>query len=187
MVNVAVQDKYVNGVNVSAVQAVAKDIQSDFELAKCTFRLHNKWINGSINSSNIDGFFGFKKDIAHPNPFSLEVDEPSCLAGSNKAPGPVEYLLHALVGCLTTTMVYHSAIRDIQIDEVDTEVEGDLDLRGFLGISNDVPKGYQNIRVNFKVKTDEQNLDRLKALSKLSPVFDVVSKGTDVQVSVERI
>ena len=83
-------------------------------------------------------------------------------------------------------MVYHAAIRGIRIEELESELEGDLDLQGFLGVSNEVRRGYQNIRVNFKVKTDEENLDRLKALSKLSPVFDVVSNGTDVAISVER-
>ena len=66
------------------------------------------------------------------------------------------------------------------------DLEGDLDLRGFLGISKDVRNGYQAIRVNFRVKTDEQNLDRLKALSKLSPVYDVVTNGTKVAITVER-
>lgn len=98
----------------------------------------------------------------------------------------VEHLLNALAGCLTTTLVYHAAVRGITIEELESELEGDLDLQGFLGISSEVRKGYQNIRVNFKVKTDEKNLDRLKALSKLSPVFDVTSNGTNVTVSVER-
>ena len=68
---------------------------------------------------------------------------------------------------------------------MEAELGGDLDLRGFLGLSKDVRKGYQNIRVNFKVKTDAENLNRLKALSKLSPVFDVTSHGTNVKVNIE--
>ena len=85
---------------------------------------------------------------------------------------------------MTTTMVYHAAVRGIKLDEVESKLEGDIDLKGFLAISDKVRPGYQEIRVNFKVKTDEK-LDRLKALTKLSPVYDVVSNGTSVKVQIE--
>jgi hypothetical protein len=84
-------------------------------------------------------------------------------------------------------MVYHAALRGIQIDELESDLEGDLDLRGFLGLSDDVRRGYEKIRVNFRIKTDAENLDRLKALSKLSPVFDVTSNGTEVEINMERM
>jgi uncharacterized OsmC-like protein len=87
---------------------------------------------------------------------------------------------------LTTTLIYHAAIRGIKIEELESELEGDIDLRGFLGLTNEVRKGYENIRVNFKVKTDEKNIEKLKALSKLSPVFDVTAHGTNVDVRIER-
>ena len=86
---------------------------------------------------------------------------------------------------MTTTMVYHAAVRGIKLEEVESELEGDIDLQGFLAISDEVRPGYQEIRVNFKVKTDE-NVDRLKALTQLSPVYDVVSNGTRVRVQVEK-
>ena len=86
---------------------------------------------------------------------------------------------------MTTTMVYHAAVRGIKLEEVESELEGDIDLKGFLAISDKVRPGYQEIRVNFKVKTDSENVDRLKALTKLSPVYDVVSSGTNVKVQIE--
>ena len=85
---------------------------------------------------------------------------------------------------MTTTMVYHAAVRGIKLEEVESELEGDIDLKGFLAISDKVRPGYQEIRVNFKVKTDIENVDRLKALTKLSPVYDVVSSGTNVKVQI---
>jgi hypothetical protein len=87
---------------------------------------------------------------------------------------------------MTTTMVYHAAVRGIKLEEVESELEGDLDLRGFFGISEEVRPGYQEIRVNFKVKTDAENLKTLKELIKLSPVYDVVSSGTRVNVQIEK-
>jgi hypothetical protein len=86
---------------------------------------------------------------------------------------------------MTTTMVYHAAVRGLKLEEVESELEGDIDLKGFLAISDKVRPGYQEIRVNFKVKTDIENVDRLKALTKLSPVYDVVSSGTNVKVQIE--
>ena len=87
---------------------------------------------------------------------------------------------------MTTTMVYHAAVRGIKLEEVESELEGDIDLKGFLAISDEVRPGYQEVRVNFKVKTDAENVDRLKALTRLSPVYDVVSNGTRVKVQIER-
>jgi hypothetical protein len=87
---------------------------------------------------------------------------------------------------MTTTMVYHAAVRGIKLDEVESELEGDLDLRGFLAITDEVRPGYEEIRVKFKVKTDLEDLKTLKELIRLSPVYDVVSNGTHVDVQIER-
>ena len=82
-------------------------------------------------------------------------------------------------------MVYHAAVRGIKLEEVESKLEGDIDLKGFLAISDNVRPGYQEIRVNFKVKTDNENVDTLKELVKLSPVYDTVSSGTPVKVRIE--
>jgi hypothetical protein len=87
---------------------------------------------------------------------------------------------------MTTTMVYHAAVRGIKLDEVESKLEGDLDLRGFLAITDEVRPGYEEIRVKFKVKTDLEDLETLKELIRLSPVYDVVSNGTNVDVQIER-
>ena len=87
---------------------------------------------------------------------------------------------------MTTTMVYHAAVRGIKLDEVESKLEGDLDLSGFFAIADEVRPGYEEIRVKFKVKTDLEDLDTLKELIRLSPVYDVVSNGTNVDVQIER-
>jgi uncharacterized OsmC-like protein len=176
----------VNGVNVDAVNSTVEAIKGDPDIAKFRFQLHNRWINGGHNQSTVDSFYGAKQENSHLRTFKLDADEPPMLAGEDLGANPVEHLLNALAACLTTTLIYHAAIRGIKIDELESELEGDIDLRGFLGLTNEVKKGYENIRVNFKVKTDEKNIDKLKALSKLSPVFDVTSHGTNVDVRIER-
>ena len=167
-----------NGVDVGAVEGLVEAIQGKPGLAKSKFRAHNTWVNAGHNYSRITGFYSAEKEIPHENTFDLDADEPPILAGEDKGANPVEHLLNALAACLTTTMVYHAAIRGIKIEKLESDLEGDIDLRGFLGLSKDIRRGYSNIRVKFKVKTDPKNLERLRALSKLSPVFDVTSNAT---------
>jgi uncharacterized OsmC-like protein len=175
-----------NGVDVGAVESLIHAIQEKPGRAKSKFRAHNKWVNCGYNKSQISGFYSGEEERSHKHPFELEADEPPVLAGEDKGANPVEHLLHALASCMTTTLVYHAAVRGIKIEEVESDLEGDLDLQGFLGLSDEVRRGYENIRVKFKVKTDAENIERLRALSKLSPVFDVTSKGTKIDVSIER-
>jgi len=105
--------------------------------------------------------------------------------GSN----PVEYLLVALSGCLTTSMIAHAAARGIEIRSVESRYEGDIDLRGFLGLSEDVPVGYQNIKVYFKIDADVSN-DQKEALiqmaQKYSPVFNTITKSAPVSVHLDK-
>ena len=176
----------VNGVDVGVVESTVKAIEEKPDLAKSKFRARNEWVSGGYNRSTINGFYGAGQENYRSKPFVLEADEPPLLAGEDRGANPVEHLLNALAACMTTTMVYHSAIRGIKVEEVESELEGDIDLRGFLGLSDEVRKGYEEIRVKFRVKTDAENVKRLKAFSRLSPVYDVVSKGTRVTVQIEK-
>jgi uncharacterized OsmC-like protein len=96
----------------------------------------------------------------------------------------VEHLLNALAGCVTTSMVAHAAVRGIEIQELESELEGDIDLWGFFGLA-DVPKGYTAIRVKFKVKTAEENIEKLKSLAAFSPVYNTLINGTKVDIQIE--
>jgi uncharacterized OsmC-like protein len=97
----------------------------------------------------------------------------------------VEHLLHALASCLTTSMVAHAAVRGIHIEELEAELEGDIDLNGFLGLDENTPKGYTEIRVRYRVKADPKDLPRLERLCRFSPVFETVSNGARVDVTVD--
>ena len=108
------------------------------------------------------------------------------MLGENSGPNPVEVLLHALAGCMTTTMVYHAAASGITIESVETELEGDLDLHGFLRLDENVRNGYENVRVNFKVKSDASP-EQLADLARISPVFDIVSNPVAVSVDIQTI
>ena len=111
------------------------------------------------------------------------------LLGEDKGPNPVEYLLTGLTGCLTSALIYHAAARGIKIKGIQSRVEGDLDLRGFLGLSPDVKVGYENIRVYFKIDADvseEQKQELIEIAQKYSPVFNTVTNPTSVSVSLEK-
>ena len=177
-------DRIVNGVNVEDVVTLVGAIQASPELANSRFRLTNKWVSGGYNQSRVSGFYSGGEDHEHLQEFVIEADEPPVLAGRDQGANPVEQLMSALVACLTTSMVYHAAVRGIEIRSLESSVEGDIDLRGFLGLSNDVRRGFENIRVNFRVDTDQKNIETLKELMTFSPVFDTTQNGTNVGITI---
>jgi uncharacterized OsmC-like protein len=177
--------RVVNGVNLDTLMTTVKAIKADPDLGASHFRASNKWLGANRNRTTVTGFYGAKQEIAHKQTFELDADEPAILAGSDEGANPVEHLLHALASCVTTSMVAHAAVRGIHLEEVESEVEGDIDLRGFLGLADDVPRGYTDIRVTFKVKADPKDMGRLKELSEFSPVFNTITQGARVDIHVE--
>jgi uncharacterized OsmC-like protein len=158
-------------------------------LADFKFRLHNRWINGGLNRSTIKNFYGAGKDNQREEPFVLDADEPPVLLGQDAAPNPVEYLLHALVACVTTALVYHAAAKGIRLEEVESRAEGEIDLHGFLGLDDNVPRGYKNIRIKFRIKADvpDEQLEELCRLGPTySPVFDSITRAVNVEVGLDR-
>jgi uncharacterized OsmC-like protein len=179
----------VNGVNVDNLLATIDSIKADPAIAKFNFRIQNKWQEAGRNNSTVDTFYGAGHELSRGKSFVLKADEPLILLGTDTAANPVEYLLHALAACLTTSMVYHAAARDIQIEEVESSLEGDIDLRGFLELGN-TRQGYQGIRVNFKIKANVPD-EQLQELAQLgtghSPVFDSITNGVPISVTAERL
>jgi len=176
----------INGVDVDRLFATIDAIKDEGCLAAFRFRARNRWIDGGENRTTVDDYHGAGEDHRRVAPFVLVNDEPPVLLGEDRGANPVEHVLHALAGCLTTSLVFHAAARGVRIDEVETRFEGDLDVRGFLGMKEDVRNGYQAIRVTFHVTGDasEAELAELIALAqKRSPVFDIVSNGVPVMVS----
>jgi uncharacterized OsmC-like protein len=182
----AATSRVMNGVNLDTLMGTVNAIQADPELGACRFRASNTWLAGNHNRSTVKGFYGARQEMAHKKTFTMDADEPAILAGNDDGANPVEHLLHALASCLTTSMVAHAAVRGIRIESLESELEGDLDLRGFLGLDASVPKGYTAIRAKFRVKADPKDMDRIRELAKFSPVFNTLTQGTRVEVSVER-
>jgi len=180
----------VNGVDVQKLFETIAAVKETPGLAKFRFTVDNQWIDGGHNRTTVKNFYGCEQDNAHDQTFIFNADEPPLLLGLDRGANPVEALLHALAGCVTSALVYHAAARGIEIAEVESTLEGDIDLHGFLGIDPACPRGYQEIRFGFRLKgdfTDEQ-LEELRALGpSYSPVFDTVTRAVPVRVSAERM
>ena len=183
------KQRIVNGVNVDALFDTIDAIKDNPVIAEFQFRANNKWINGGHNHTTIKEFYGAQKVHAHEKPFELDADEPPLLLGEDLGPNPVEYALKALAACVTTALVYHAAAKGIEIRGVESRLEGDLDLRGFLGISEDVPVGYEKIRVYFKIDadiSDEEKEELIRMGEKYSPVFNTITKATPVSAQLDK-
>lgn len=173
-----------NGVDVAALSATIDAVRADARLADFQFRAHNRWLDGGHNRSEIRAFRSCgEEDRTRTEAFVLDADEPPVLLGRDAGANPVEYVLHALAACLTTTLAYHAAARGIAIRSVESRLEGDLDLRGFLGLSDDVRRGYRSVRVSMQVGCDVPAAT-LQELVRYSPVYDIVSGSLPVEVSI---
>jgi uncharacterized OsmC-like protein len=177
-----------NGVDVAQLTETVGAIQANPALAAFRFRATNTWLGGGRSSTAIKGFWGAgQEDGSRAEPFILEGDEPPVLLGANHAPNAVEAVLHALASCLAVGVAYNAASQGIELRKLEFDLEGELDLHGFLGLSPDVRPGYQNVRVTYRIDTDapDDKVDELCAyVQKTSPVLDILRHP--VQVSVTR-
>lgn len=181
---VAQEPTYLNGLNVQAAFATIDAIKANPGLARFEFRARNRWVNGGENRSTIRDFYGAgREDTSRGQSFEFVNGEPPVLLGNNEGANPVEFLLHALAGCVTTTFVLHAMARGIRIRELSTELRGDLDVRGLLGLDEKVSPGYESIRIELDIKADCSNeeLDDLLAIAQRhSPVCNTVCRPVPV-------
>lgn len=185
----AIQKK-LNGVNLDGLFGTIEVIREKPEIAAFQFRARNQWIDGSHNRTTIKEFYGgCQEDTSRMAPFVFDNDEPPILLGENKGANPVEFILHGLAGCLTTSMVLHAAALGIPVKKVESTLEGDLDVQGLLGLDDSVRNGYEGIRVTFRIEgdlTEEQKEELVKIATQRSPVFDIVSNPVPVQVRLQQ-
>jgi uncharacterized OsmC-like protein len=182
------QEQIVNGVNVSKLFGTIEAIKGNPEIAKFNFKARGKWVNGGHNRTTINEFYGACQNFQRQDAFVFEKDEPPVLLGEDRGANPVEYVLAALDGCLVTSLIYHAAAKGIKIEKVETSFSGDLNLHGFLGMDENTRNGYEKIKVEFKIKADapKEKLEELVQLAQnRSPVFDIVSHPTPVEVSLK--
>jgi len=177
-----------NGVNVTNLFNTINLVDEHREAAAFQFRATNRWISGTHSESRIRGFFGAgQEDETRTEDFVLQADHTQVLNGNDEGPTPVEYVLHALAACLTAGIGNVASARGVELDFVESTVEGDIDLQGILGLSDEVRNGYQRIRVSFRIAGDasDEKLRQIVEQSKArSAVFDIVTNGVPVEIEV---
>jgi len=177
-----------NGVDVATLFATVDAVKAAPQIAQFQFRASNDWVSGTHSRSVIQGFYGAgQEDTSRPEPFEYDADHPAVLVGSNQGPTPVEFLLHAIAACLTAGIVNVASARGVELRKVTSKVEGDIDLLGILGLSDQVRNGYQQIRVSFTLRGDDP--DKLRSVveqsRQRSAVFDIVTNGVPVSIDVD--
>src|SRR3954468_14726663 len=178
-----------NGIDTAQVYGTLDVLKAQPEAARFEFRVRNRWIDGTHSRSTIHGFWGAgAEDASRTEPFLVDASEPPVLFGHNEAPNPAEYLLHALAGCLTLTIVNIAAARKVELHEVSSTLTGVLDARGATGLDDSYRNGFDRIDVSFSIKGDapaeklEEIVERAKSRS---VVYDMVTNGVPVAVTAE--
>jgi len=177
-----------NGVDTPTLFATLDAVRGRPELAEFQFRATNRWQQGTHSRTRFEEFSGAGGPQKHAREFVFDADHPQVLVGRDHGPTPVEFLLHALAACITAGVGNIAAARGVTLYEVESTVEGDIDLRGIFGMSTEVRNGYRGLRLSFRIRGDapREVLEGLVEQSRArSAVFDVLTNGTPVEVSVD--
>jgi uncharacterized OsmC-like protein len=177
-----------NGVDTATLFATLDAVKAAPAAAKFQFRAHNEWISGTHSRGTIYGFYGVGAERTHERSFQFDADHPAVLVGKDNGPTPVEHLLHALAACLTAGLVNIAAARGVELTEVHSEVSGDIDLNGILGLNPSVRNGYEKIAVRFTVRGDapaEKLREIVEQSRARSAVFDVITSSVPVSIEVD--
>jgi len=179
----------VNGVNIDQLVGTINAIKDKPDIAKFKFRATNQWVNGGHSRTTIQTFYGAgQEDTSRSKPFVLEGDEPPVLLGENHGANAVEAVLHALASCLSVGFAYNAAAQGIKVEELEFSLEGNIDLHGFLGLSDSVRPGYQNLQLTCKVRADapkEKLMELWEYVQKTSPVLDIIRNPVPVSAKLE--
>jgi uncharacterized OsmC-like protein len=172
-----VAPKVVNGINLDDLFALIEGIRTDPAKAKTHWRVATTWQGQTRSRAEVEGFGIGGNEV--PRRFAIDIDEPCELGGSNRFANPQEHLIAALNACMTVGYVAQCAVRGITLESLAIETEGEIDLRGFLGIEPTVARGYENLRYKVRIKgngTKEQFAEIHEAVMATSPNFYNLSR-----------
>ena len=172
-----------NGVDTAKLFATLDAVKAHPDAARFRFSVTNRWISGTHNRNQISTFFGVGAEQQHATTFSIEADHPAVLVGEDAAPTPAELLLAALASCLTSGLGNIAAVRKITLESVESRVEGDIDLRGILGLSDEVRNGFSQIRVRGDAPPAKLRELVRQAMDR-SAVYDVLTHGVPISVDI---
>jgi uncharacterized OsmC-like protein len=176
-----------HGVDTPKLLATINVVAGQPQLAAFKFQARGEWQHGTHLRATMSSFSGAGGEHQHKAAFTADTDHPAVLCGEDNGPTPVEYLLSGLAGCLTAGIANIAAARGVTLESVTCTVEGDIDLRGILGLSKEVRNGFSAIRATFDIKGDapaEKLQEILEQSRARSAVFDVFTNGVPVSVAM---
>lgn len=176
-----------NGVNTPALFATIDAVDGQRELGKFQFRARNEWQSGTHTRNYVSTFYGAGGEHDHVREFTIDTDHPGVFQAEDNAPLPVEVVLCALASCITGGVATVAAARGVELYSVESTIEGDMDVQGILGLSENVRNGFDNIRIDFKVEGNapEEKLRAIVEQSKArSAVLDIVTNGVPVETTI---
>ena len=177
-----------HGVDTPTLLATINAVGAQPELAKFQFRARSQWVHGTHSRSTMADFSGAGGDHRHIAEYTAESDHPAVLCGADQGPTPVEWVLHALASCLTAGIANIAAVRGVPLKRVESTVVGDIDLRGILGLSDEVRNGYERIQVSFEIEGDaspEKLREIVEQSRARSAVFDIITNGLPVSLDIK--
>ncbi|MDJ1017463.1 MAG: OsmC family protein [Paracoccaceae bacterium] len=176
-----------NGVDVPALLGTIGVVGENPELAKFQFRANGEWQRGTHSSTTVNGYFGAGEEHGREADFVIEADHPVVFCGGDNGANPMEYLLTALAACITAGIGNIASVRQIELKSVQVRVEGDVDMRGLLGLDDSVRNGFQSIRANVAIDGDAAPEALAKVVEQAvarSAAYDMLKNGTSVDVSL---
>lgn len=176
-----------NGVNVEFLRSAREMLTAEPDGAKFQWRVTNTWVNGTHSKSAAHGYFGLGEEQRHRVEFHFDGDHPELFASEDNGATPTEIVLVALASCLTAGVASVAQHRDIQLRSVTASLQGEMDVRGVLGVDTDVRNGFSGITVTYSIDADATP-DEVAAIvaqsQKRSAVYDILTNPTNVTVSV---
>jgi uncharacterized OsmC-like protein len=176
----------INGIDTDALFATIDAIKADPSKASCKFFAATEWRNGTVSNTKVSRYELGGQEIKED--YAIPADEPIALLGTDTAPNPQMLLYAALNSCVLNTFVVNAAAKGIRIDSLRFDLEGELDLRGFLGIDSSINPGYDELTLVCRVKgngTKEQYQECLEAGTRYSPNFQSISRAVAVNYRLE--
>jgi len=176
----------VNGLDVDALMEVIEQIREDPAKGMVEFRVRTDWKGQTRSEATVESYTIGGQTVRRR--FTIASDEPFELLGSNTGPNPQELLMAALNACITVGYVAGAAVNGITLEKLEIETRGELDLRGFLGIDETVPPGYESIQYNVRIKgngTAEQFQAIHENVVRTSPNYFNVARPIRIDARLE--
>ena len=175
----------INGIDVAGVRALIEAVQDDSRRGMTNWKVSSAWRGGTRSRAQIEGYGLGGNEIRRQ--FSIDIDEPAELGGTNAFPNPQEHLIAALNACLTVGYAAICSLQGIRLDKLEIVTEGAIDLRGFLGLDEEIAPGYETLKYSVTIKGDatpEQFAKIHEMVMATSPNFYNVSRAIPIQASL---